>query len=99
MTKCRVSAQTNVDSGDVHLIVGGKFLDAAHWVGAVKRDAEGSHMQLRGLVCLPIKAGLWCPRGIFLETFTRFDWLIRNKQHANRRMAVGFWMYLFGSDV
>jgi hypothetical protein len=25
----------------------GKILDAAHWVGAVKRDAEGSHMQLQ----------------------------------------------------
>jgi hypothetical protein len=25
----------------------GKNLDAAHWVGAITRDAEGSHMQLQ----------------------------------------------------
>jgi hypothetical protein len=27
---------------------GKKVLDAAHWVGAIKRGAEGSHMQLQG---------------------------------------------------
>jgi len=27
-------------------MVAHKFLGAAHWVGAMKRDTEGSHMQL-----------------------------------------------------
>jgi len=31
--------------GDSNLIWG-RYLDVAHWVGAVKRDAEGSYMQL-----------------------------------------------------
>ena len=40
-------------------------LDAAYWVGAVKRDAEGSYMQLQCLLCLMIKAGMWFARGVF----------------------------------
>lgn len=28
-------------------IMGGEVLDVTHWVGAVKRDAEGSYMQLQ----------------------------------------------------
>jgi len=35
---------------------GRKFLDTAHWVGAIKRGAEGSHMQLQDMVCPPTKA-------------------------------------------
>ena len=31
-------------------------LGIAHWVGAVKRDAEGSHMQLRFYQCQNIQA-------------------------------------------
>ena len=45
-----------------------KFLGAAHWVGAIKRDTEGSHMQLQGTVCREIKAVLWSLRGAFLES-------------------------------
>src|SRR6056297_4142006 len=31
-------------------------LDAAHWVGAVKRGAEGSHMQLQDHLCAVFQA-------------------------------------------
>ncbi|MFL4469664.1 hypothetical protein ACERZ8_07205 [Tateyamaria armeniaca] len=46
-------------------LFGGKFLGAAHWVGAIKRDTEGSHMQLQVTVCRLIKAVLWSLRGTF----------------------------------
>ena len=35
---------------------GEKVLDAAHWVGAITRGAEGSYMQLQDQVCPTIKA-------------------------------------------
>jgi len=32
-------------------ILGGEVLGAAHWVGAITRDAEGSFMQLQVQLC------------------------------------------------
>jgi hypothetical protein len=37
---------------------GEEVLDAAHWVGAIKRGAEGSYMQLQDRVCRWNKAAL-----------------------------------------
>ena len=39
--------------------VGNKSLDVTHWVGAVKRDAEGSYMQLQMCVSPSILARRW----------------------------------------
>jgi len=33
-----------------------KVVDTAYWVGAIKRGADGSHMQLQPLVCFLTKA-------------------------------------------
>jgi len=36
----------------------GEVLDAAHWVGAITRSAEGSFMQLQVQLCGWIKAAM-----------------------------------------
>jgi len=41
------------------------ILGAAHWVGAITRDTEGSYMQLQERVCPLIKAGMWKAMGAF----------------------------------
>lgn len=43
----------------------GKNLDAAHWVGAVKRDAEGSHLQLQDGLCRVFLSALRKENGKF----------------------------------
>ncbi len=35
-----------------------EVLDAAHWVGAITRSAEGSYMQLQEQLCRWIKAAI-----------------------------------------
>ena len=47
--------------------VGKKILDATHWVGAIKRSAEGSHMQLQEQVCPETKAQIWWEGGCLRE--------------------------------
>jgi len=51
----RVVADCNAGKHELKMI-GEVDLGDAHWVGAVKRDAEGSHMQLQVLLCRYIQA-------------------------------------------
>lgn len=42
-----------------------KVLGVAHWVGAIKRDTEGSYMQLQSQLCRWNQAAIWSRLGCF----------------------------------
>ena len=55
----------------MHIVV-----DTAHWVGAIKRDADGSHMQLHLRLSVQSAAQIWWNRYIF--------WVDRGAKTAGR---------------
>ena len=64
-----------------------EVLDAAHWVGAVKRGAEGSYMQLQDRFCPCNLARLWticgilAARGLFARIMTLLH--LKNQRASN----------------
>jgi hypothetical protein len=48
----------NVHAQAITVSVRQEVLDAAHWVGAITRGAEGSYMQLQEQLCGWIKAAI-----------------------------------------